>query len=210
MSFQTLPSETVECFIEYEQTHADMQCLMIEDTAFILSCCKKLAKALENDYQIVLCGEPISGKYPHNIPLNACAVGKNLIGKLDSVDPKVILFCKKRGYRMIDVRQGYTKCSCAVVSNNALITADNGIYYSLKETNIEVLKIEEGRIGLSENLNGFIGGASGYYHNRLYFTGNIRLHQDYQKIREFCNNHHTKIISLSEKPLQDIGGILFC
>ena len=208
--YQIIPSETVSCFIDYERDHTDMQCLIIEDNAFILSRCQKLAKSLEDNYKIVLCGEHISGKYPANIPLNICIVGKNLIGRLDSVDPKVLEFCKKRDYRLINVRQGYTKCSCAVVSNNALITSDNGIFNSLKETKIEVLKIEEGRVELSDSVSGFIGGASGYHDHRIYFTGNIRLHPDYQRIKAFCDKHHTEIISLSEEPLWDIGGIIFC
>ena len=77
----TNPSENVPCLIDYEQDHADMQCLIIEDTAFVLSCCQRLVKELENDYHIILCGDHISGKYPDNIALNACVIGKNLIGK---------------------------------------------------------------------------------------------------------------------------------
>ena len=187
-----------------------MQCLIIEDTAFVLSCCHELIKVLENDYHVIQCGDHISGKYPENIALNVCVIGKNLIGKLDAVDKKVLDFCHNRGYQMIHVKQGYTKCSCAVVSDHALITADNGIYNSLKETKIDVLKIEEGRVGLSENVSGFIGGASGYVDHKIYFTGNIKLHPDYQRINKFCEKHHTEIVSLSDKPLWDIGGIIFC
>ena len=59
--YQIIPSETVSCFINYERDHADMQCLIIEDTAFVLSCCQRLAKSLENDYKIVHCGDNITG-----------------------------------------------------------------------------------------------------------------------------------------------------
>ena len=208
--YQIIPSETVSCFINYERDHADMQCLIIEDTAFVLSCCQRLAKSLENDYKIVHCGDNITGKYPNNIPLNACVIEKTLIGRLDSVDKKVLDFCLKRGYQLINVRQGYTKCSCVVVSDHTLITADNGIFNSLNEINIEVLKVEEGRVRLSETTNGFLGGASGYYDHKIYFTGNIQLHPDYQRIKEFCDKHNTKMISLTDGPLRDIGGIIFC
>ena len=187
-----------------------MQCLIIENTAFVLSCCQRLVKAIENDYQIILCGENISGKYPENVPLNVCVIGKTLIGRLDSVDSKVLQFCKERGYQLINVKQGYTKCSCAVISDNALITSDNGIFNSLSETKIEVLKVHEGRVGLSEKTKGLIGGASGYHDHKIYFTGNIKLHPDYHKIKEFCSKHHTEIISLREEHLWDIGGIIFC
>lgn len=210
LGYQTIPSEIVSCLIEYEQDHADMQCLIIEDTAFVLSCCQKLAQSLEDDYHIMLCGDHISGKYPENIPLNACVIGKTLIGMLSSLAPELIEFCHHREYRMVNVRQGYTKCSCAVISDNALITSDNGIFHSLKGTEIEVLKIEEGRVGLCKNVSGFIGGASGYCDHKVYFTGNIRLHPDYQRIKSFCEMHSAEIITLSDAPLWDIGGIVFC
>ena len=71
LGYEVIPSETVGCFIDYEQQHADMQCLILDDTAFVLSCCKSLANALKSAYNVVLCSDDISGEYPHNVALNA-------------------------------------------------------------------------------------------------------------------------------------------
>ena len=210
--YRTIPTETVDEFIPYERDHADMQCLILDDTAFILSCCEPLADALEEEYRVVRCGENIAGKYPSNVTLNALALGKKLIARFDSLDRKVLECSLESGYELINVRQGYAKCSCAVVDDNAIITADRGIYHSLREYKIDVLLIEEGRVRLEGAQYGFIGGASGYdqRNNTLYLSGNIAYYPDCERIKGFCREHQTKIVSLTDDELTDIGGILFC
>lgn len=214
--YNVIPSEIIDRLISYEQDHADMQCLIIEDTAFVTSCCAKLAKELNKHYKVISCADNISGKYPSNVALNAAVVGKHIIARKDSLDPVIKEFCTERGYFIINVRQGYAKCSCAVVCDNAIITADRGIYNSVMElkAEIEVLLIEEGRVRLNGADHGFIGGASGLdtADNRrvLYFSGNIDMHPDSDRIREFCHKHYTDIISLTDGELFDIGGMIFC
>lgn len=212
LGYTVIPSGRAESFIEYERDHADMQCLIIDDTAFVLSCCQSLANALKSSYNVVLCGEGISGRYPDNVALNAAVAGKCVICKTDSLDDKVKEHCRKRGYELINVRQGYAKCSCAAVSDNALITADMSIYRALRDTGIETLMIGQGSVRLEGTGYGFIGGASGY--NRaektLYFCGNIDAHPDSESIRDFCRKHGTDIMCLSDGMLTDIGGIIFC
>ena len=117
-----------------------------------------------------------------------------------------------RGYGLINVKQGYAKCSCAAVSDHAIITADNGIIRSLEDNPIDVLSIGKGSIRLDGADTGFIGGASGYDKDRktLYFCGNIKEHPDYNSIKRFCNEQDTQIVSLNDDHLTDIGGIIFC
>ena len=210
--YETIPSDTVENFIGYEQDHADMQCLILDDTAFVLRCCEGLINRLKSTCNVVLCGDDIQGEYPRNVALNAAQVGKTLICRTDTLDDRVKDYCRKYGYELLRVRQGYAKCSCTVVSDHAIITADNGIYQALQGSKIEILLIEQGRVALKGAEYGFIGGASGYDRNAgiLYFTGNINTHPDAERILYFCEKQHTKVISLSDNPLVDTGGILFC
>ncbi len=212
LGYEIIPSETVDRFISYEQDHADMQCLILDDTAFVLSCCKALANDLKSAYNVVLCADDIGHDYPENVPLNAAQVGKTLICRTDTLDDKVQSYCAEHDYRLLHVRQGYAKCSCAVVSENAIITADQGIIRSLKGSKIKVLPIGQGRIRLDGADCGFIGGASGYDKNNhtLYFTGDIRKHPDYEQIIDFCDKAGTIIVSLTDDELVDIGGIIFC
>lgn len=210
--YHVIPSERVDCFLTFEQDHADMQCLILDDTAFVLSCCQRLAGSLSDSYHVELCGGHIGGKYPANVALNALKLGKRLICRIPSLDDKVKEYCTDHGYKMIHVNQGYAKCSCAVASDNAIITADKGIYRSLQGSNIDILLIEEGRVTLKVADHGFIGGASGYDKDShtLYFCGDIRSHPDHDRIREFCMKNGTHCVSLSGGQLTDIGGILIC
>ena len=212
LGYEVIPSDRVSCFIEYEQDHADMQCLVIDNTAFVLECCQKLLNRLGNSVPVIRCKSPSEGKYPHNISLNAALVGNHLICRVESLDEQVKKYCEEHSYQLINVNQGYAKCSCAIVSDNAIITADNGIYNSLRETKIEVLMVEQGRVGLKGADYGFIGGASGYDKDRrtLYFCGDITHHPDCDHINNFCKDHGTKIVSLSDGEFTDIGGIVFC
>lgn len=212
LGFEVIPSETVSCFIGYEQQHADMQCLILDDTAFVLSRCKSLANALSSAYNVVLCADDIGGEYPQNVALNAAKVGKNIICRVESLDDSVKAHCKANSFTLINVNQGYAKCSCAVVSDKAIITEDVGIYRALSKTDIEVLLIGKGSVTLEGADCGFIGGASGYdkSNNILYFCGDICEHPDFEIIKVFCDNHGTNIECLSDSKLVDIGGIIFC
>lgn len=178
LGYHVIYSGTLPQLIDYERSHADMQCLIIDETAFVLKECNKLAAQLAGEYRVVLTEGDIEGKYPANVRLNAAVVGKNLIANLKALDHKVAVHCTRNGYRLIHVNQGYAKCSCAIVSDNALITSDDGVYNSLKESRIEVLKIRQGRVRLDGAQYGFIGGASGLDLNnekRLYILRAISI-----------------------------------
>lgn len=214
LGYTVIGSELLPQLIPYERDHADMQCLIIDDTAFVLKECKALAERLKTRFNVVLTEYDIGVEYPRNVSLNAAVVGKNVIARLASLDKQVISYCRTHGYRLINVNQGYTKCSCAVVCDNAIITADNGIYNSLKEYKIEVLKIKQGRVELKGADSGFIGGASGLDvqdgKRILYFAGDISRHPSYESIKMFCAAHETEIRSLTDTELIDIGGMIFC
>lgn len=212
LGYDIIPSETVDCFISYEQDHADMQCLILDDTAFVLSRCTALANALRSAYNVVLCADDITGEYPRNVALNAAQVGKNIVCRVDSLDNTVKAYCEDHGYGLINVNQGYAKCSCAVVSDNAVITEDVGIYRTLSKTDIDVLLIGKGRVALEGAEYGFIGGATGYekHSKTLYFCGSIRDNADYCTIADFCKDHGTSIVELTDTHLTDIGSIIIC
>lgn len=212
LGYEIIPTEEIPCQMSYERDHADLQCLILDDTAFVLNGCNQIIRALSQDYHIVECGKSFGAEYPKNVGLSAIKLGKKLVCRTQSLDDQIKEYCNKKGYELIHVNQGYAKCSCAVVSDNAIITADRGISRTLSETKIEVLTIGEGYIKLDGANHGFIGGASGYdkKNRTLFFCGDIELHPNYQMIRNFCDKHQTAIICLSEDELKDIGGILIC
>lgn len=212
LGYHVIPSGEIPCKMPYERRHADLQCLILNDTAFVLSCCTGLSEALCGTYRVVACGGSFSASYPDHVCLNAVQLKNRLICRVASLDEAVKDYCRKQGFALINVNQGYAKCSCAVVSDNAVITADQSILRALRNAEIDVLPTGQGSVALAGADYGFIGGASGYdqENHTLYFCGNICAHPDHDRIRSFCEAHGTRIVSLSNDYLIDIGGILFC
>lgn len=213
LGYKLIYTIPLDRLIPYEQKHADMQCIAIDDTVFVLKECLNLQKTLcELGFRVIPTYSDISSDYPHNIALNCKIIGNSLVGNLKHLDKNLISFCVDSGYELIDVKQGYSACSITKVTNNAIITADESIYRSLLGTNIEVLKITNENIGLHGAMRGekgFIGGASVLLdeHNLLFF-GNIKKHPDYNRIIDFCNSQGVNVLQINNIDLIDIGGII--
>ena len=209
MGHNIIPSDTVDTFLIPEQNHADMQILMINNETFILNECKTLKRKLELINPTV-CSKKVGKSYPENILLNFLYFKNCLFGKAKYIDNSVKEFCKQNNIKIVNVNQGYCRCSTLVVSDNAVITADSSIEKALKNNGAEVLKISPGHINLPGFDYGFIGGASGKIDkNTIVFFGNIQSHPDYRLIEAFCEKHNVKIKSLCiNYPLTDIGSIV--
>lgn len=153
----------------------------------------------------------IGKKYPNNITYNAVCLEKYFIHNLSYCSGRLLEYVKKAGLTTVNVRQGYTKCSCVAVSGNSLITADKGIADKLSScSNIDVLMISPGHVALPGFDYGFLGGASGCVDNEVIFNGDLSSHPDYQKIVEFIYSHGKKVKYFPNLPLTDIGTIIQC
>lgn len=146
--------------------------------------------------------------YPYNIGFNAVCLDKYFIHNLKYTNPRLITCAERFGLVPVNVKQGYTKCSCVVVDGKSIITADEGIYSVLsKIKNINVLKIRKGYVNLSGFDYGFLGGASGRVGDTLYFAGDITKHPDYEKINAFVSEKGIRM-KWFDYPLTDIGSII--
>ena len=159
--------------------------------------------------EVCVSNEFTGEKYPSDVLFNACLVGNNLICNEKTASPHILAAAKAHGCEILDVSQGYTKCSTCIVSDHAVITADLGIAKACREKNIEVLEISEGHIALPPYDFGFIGGASGLFEDKVYFCGLIDSHPDGEKIKKFCEKHQKTAISLTGGQLQDVGSLFF-
>lgn len=148
-------------------------------------------------------------KYPDDCRLCAVVSGDKLIGSMKSTDGEILYLAKRLGYKLINVPQGYAKCSCAVLSDGALITADRGIAAVTLKSGIDTLLISEGEVDLPGYSYGFIGGACGLCGDKLYFCGDLKKHPDCAAIEEFAHKHNTECISLSNEKLYDVGSLIF-
>ena len=110
---------------------------------------------------------------------------------------------------LIDVSQGYSKCNICIVSDNAAITSDCGVYNALNSNGVDTLLIKERNIDIFGWDYGFIGGASGKIDvSTLVFCGDVLGHPDGDKIISFCDKYNVSCISLSKKRLFDLGSVI--
>ncbi len=206
---RVIVSDIISVFPVPEQQHADMQTLKIDDSIFILNECSDLKKSLD-DRNIIICQKSAGNKYPNNVLLNFLYLNRKLYGKISALEPRLKQYCVDNDIEIININQGYARCSTLVIKENAVITSDKSIEKTLKNNGADVLLISSGNIVLDGFDYGFIGGASGKLdESTVVFFGNIKNHPDYNIIENFCEKYNVviKIIS-KEIPLTDIGGIV--
>ncbi|MGF6375399.1 hypothetical protein M2140_000433 [Clostridiales Family XIII bacterium PM5-7] len=147
--------------------------------------------------------------YPKDIAFNAACTGKYFIHNLSNTNEKLLLAAKAMDMVLVDVNQGYTKCSTVVVDWNAIITYDEGIAQACEKfKGLDVLKVSPGHVHLDGYDTGFIGGASGRVGKEIIFNGDLSAHPDAQSIIDFIHGHSLACKWFPNYPLTDIGSIL--
>ena len=197
-----------------ESFHADMQILVISDKTIVLlknniNFNNSIKKIIGNKINYIYTKDEITDfRYPFCVKLNIALVGKYAIGNFKYADTVVTETLLNYGFNLINVKQGYAKCSSAIVGDNAIITSDLSIAKAVSGK-LDCLKISEGQIKLCDKYGGFIGGSSFMLNeNTLAFMGDIAAHTDYENIKSFCKNHNIEIIYIKNTPLTDVGGVI--
>ncbi len=205
---ETLPNPAVNDKISF---HSDISFLFDgENTLFIASEMSEYENSMK-DYVSCLkvIPEKLGKNYPYDVLLNCVILGRNLICNVDTVSPTVLKYFKDKGYRVINVKQGYTKCSVLPVSDSAIITDDPSIADACLSSEIDVLLVSKGCVRLDGFDYGFIGGASGRISkDTVAFCGDISSHPDSVEIIKFLEKYGLKPLSLDYNQLYDIGSII--
>ncbi|MPQ42639.1 DUF6873 family GME fold protein [Clostridium tarantellae] len=189
--------------------HPDIQINILNNKNLIIAKNSLLNKTLINskDLKIINSKSELKEKYPNNIFLNAVNLKNFFIHNLKYTDENLLNEVKEK--TLINVKQGYTKCSCAIVNDNALMTSDIGIFNSLKPYPIDILYIPTGDITLLGLDYGFIGGTCGLISkDSMAFFGNLKYHSFGNDVIKFLHKHNVKPIFLSNNKLIDRGSIL--
>ncbi len=207
MGINVIYSTPVKAFYESVNGHPDMQIHHLGDNRFV--CIKEVydyyKEHLPDSASLTCCAENIGGKYPYDVLCNAAAIGGSVVCNEKYTASEIT----SQYERVINVKQGYAKCSVAIVSENAAITADTAIAKAMEENGINVLRINEGEIVLDKMSYGFIGGACGLVSNDiLAVNGNIKRHSSYAEIQAFCKKYGVEILELNDKTVYDIGSII--
>lgn len=160
-----------------------------------------------NGFNVTLSTYSLDSKYPNDIFLNAVSFKNYFIHNTNYTDP---ILLKLNNYKkLINVKQGYTKCSTCIVNDNSIITSDTNIAKHLTSNNFNVLLIPPGDIILEGLDYGFIGGCSGLIEkNVLAFYGNLSYYKYGKEVLNFLKENKVEPLYLRNGKLIDRGSIL--
>jgi len=148
----------------------------------------------------------LKNSYPYNILLNAFSIGDLFVHTVNYTDVNLLSLLKSK--EIVNVKQGYTKCSTCIVNNHAIITSDVSIAKALSLKKIDVLLIPPGDILLPGLNYGFIGGATGLIEDKvLAFYGHLDHYLYGKEILKFLNKHMVEPVFLRNGKLVDRGSI---
>ena len=168
---------------------------------------KDFISSLKNyGMNVILSEKKLETNYPKDIILNAINIKNFFIHTLAFTDINLldsILFKK-----LININQGYSKCSAAIVSDTALITSDVGIYTALSREGLDILLLPPGDILLPGLNYGFIGGCCGLINeSQLAFYGDLDYYLYGNEVKNFLKKHGVEPIYLRKGKLIDRGSM---
>ena len=189
-------------------SHPDILCAKLKDGSLLLSAeyYESEKKFFDNlPIKIKITDETLFSGYPNDILFDALCVNGRVYGKKGCVSRFII----EENDEFVPVKQGYSRCSVAMLSDSCAITADSGLAKALTRDGIKVLLISQGNIRLEGYDTGFIGGAGGKLLDGVYcFFGDLMSHPDGKSIVEFASQNKINAVSLSDEPLCDNGGLI--
>ncbi|WP_032121562.1 DUF6873 family GME fold protein [Clostridium amazonitimonense] len=165
-----------------------------------------LNKILNLGYDISFSSSLIGYNYPENIILNAVNTNKVFMHNLSYTDKNLLKSLHSK--KILNVSQGYTKCSTAIISEEAFITSDTKIKKALESMDADVLLLPPGDIELPPLNYGFIGGTCGLIsEDTIVFFGNLEKYEYGNKVHDFLKKHHITPIYLKDDILTDRGSL---
>lgn len=156
----------------------------------------------------------VNYKYPNDVKYNVCQIGENVVHNFEFTDKKVLDFINSHKLKKIQVKQGYSNCSISVISDNACITSDTGIYRALKSEKIDCLLLKENNIkllnkdGIETKMKGFIGGASCVINNEFILFGDSNYLKNKDELINFLNKYSLKLTDFKGLNIYDYGGVI--
>lgn len=185
--------------------HADMLFSYLGNGEFLIEKSQtKLNQQLKSIGMNCVDTAELLADYPNDVLLNSCVIGGKVICSEKNTHRKIL-----DNKTVINVKQGYAKCSCAVVDETSIITDDESICSAALRNGIDALLVSKGDVILNGFKYGFIGGCCGKIApDVLAFCGDIRTHRDYERIQSFLASKRITPVSLFGGKLIDIGSII--
>ena len=198
-------------------SHVDIFACKVKDKIIVeKSAYKMLKNKLNNDENILISGETmISYDYPNDIKYNVCIVGNKAIHNFKHTDSKITQELEKNNFELINVKQGYSNCSIAVIDEKSIILSDRGLYNNLKNSGLDILFLDYipdiklfDENGEYSQKKGFIGGAISRIDENVVVFGDLDKIDYYGNIRNFIESRNLKIIDFEGLDVVDYGGVI--
>ena len=198
-------------------SHVDIFACKVKDKIIIeKSAYKMLKNKLNNDENILISGETMNSyDYPNDIKYNVCIVGNKAIHNFKHTDSKITQELEKNNFERINVKQGYSNCSIAVIDEKSIILSDRGLYKNLKNSGLDILFLDYipnikllNENGEYSQKNGFIGGAISRIGDNIVVFGDLDKLDYYCNIRNFIESRNLKIIDFEGLDVIDYGGVI--
>ncbi|MGE5353068.1 MAG: DUF6873 family GME fold protein [Acidobacteriota bacterium] len=161
----------------------------------------------EKGINYLLGSSPVGMKYPDSARYNAVSNGKYLIHRSDITDKEILAHSKEK--EILNVSQGYCRCSLLPLESNSFVTSDEGICKSLKAKGLNVLLVSSADVLLPGFSRGFFGGTCGVWNGKVFIAGSLKYHKEETEIKAFLKSHGYGTVELYDGPLFDCGSILF-
>ncbi|MFT8315778.1 MAG: DUF6873 family GME fold protein [Clostridium sp.] len=187
--------------------HPDMLLHIIDKKNIVVHSTMELSfiNILKNlNYNVIKSHNSLKETYPYDIFLNALSTKDIFLHNLKYTDKNLISMIKDK--KLLNVKQGYSKCSTALINNSAAITSDIKIHDMLTYNGMDVLLVPPGHIGLPGLNYGFIGGTCGIVEEgSIVFFGSLDNYLYGGMVLKFLIEQDVKPIFLSEGNLIDRG-----
>ena len=189
--------------------HADVLANYVGKSTFLVDNNQvELCNFIMNNNGKLIIIDNIKSPYPNDCLLNFADIGDYIISNKSILTEKIADRLPNK--QIIDVKQGYSKCSVCICKYNTIITDDISIYNALSQySDIKSLLVEKGSVHINKYDYGFIGGCCGLIDkDLLLFNGDLSTHTDFDKIKNYLYDNGVNYIDIKGKPLTDIGSII--
>lgn len=209
---EVITPPSVDVLVPSMRRHADLGIVIVSEKKAV--CAPEVYDYYKDalspyGFEVVKGKKSVGRHYPEDCAYNVGIVGKKCFLSKSVCDEHLFDILISEGFEIIEVKQGYTKCSLSPIDENSFITGDYIIAQEGKKRGMDVLLIENKGIVLPPYENGFWGGCCGMGDkDTLIVNGDISTLPFGEKIKEFLDRKNIKIQKSKEGEVVDIGSVI--
>lgn len=195
-------------------SHVDIFLCKIGDT--VVAEKSQFEHIKDNSNTEIFAGDAFVGsRYPEDVKYNVCQIGKCAVHNFKYTDRKILEEIDKQDLQKIQISQGYSNCSIAVIDENSVIVTDSKIAEILSKVGIEALCLDYlpdikllDENGNFSKMTGFIGGAIARVENKIIIFGDLNKIDKNDQIKNFIKERNLGIVDFAGLDVIDYGGVL--